>query len=186
MITIPPESLQRLGEAIRLERERIDHAMKRILDALASSAVDSVQGYINRAVDRPTSFTRNACGMMRAKLSPGKMFSMFFIKNIQAKYLMNMIEGKTGEKWKPVPTSQTENQFGNLPRNALKGGKTFVLKVPGKRPMVMRVGGGNRAVIAIWTHKRQYQPTLGSWRRVAIDGIDRALDYAIKQAIGKG
>lgn len=131
-----------------------------------------LQEKINKKVDRPVNFTKNAVGF-RFEKHKRYTENIIFIKKIQARYLGAYIEGDTVSKFQPVDESR-KNAYGNIKQLKSKKYRKIVHKNgrqilidPTKKNGKLRKNGkgrtvGRRLIATMETHKRKI--TLGTWK----------------------
>lgn len=105
-----------------LGADQVPFASALALTALARGVADLERDEVKATFDNPTPFTQNAWRVTPAtKRSP---VAYVRAKDIQAQYLEPYVDG--GDRWLGhkramlAPRQATLNQYGNLPRNALK------------------------------------------------------------------
>ena len=105
-----------------LKADQVPFAAAMAVTALARGVAQQETAVVEETFDNPTPFTRNAW-----RVTPGtKRAPIAYVraKDIQAQYLEPYVHG--GERWLGTkrgmlaPRQATLNQYGNLPRNALK------------------------------------------------------------------
>lgn len=158
-------------------RVDIDKALRKLRDfpekqlpfAIASALTTTAQQTQNLLTnklpeffDRPTPFTMRAIGIERA--TKAKLQARVFVKPDQLRYLVYGIQG--GErvprnKALPLPVDQPLNQYGNLPRTALKQllarKDTFSGKVNGIGGIWQRTAKGHLRLLIAWIPKASYR-----------------------------
>lgn len=139
---------------------------KKVTKASKLASVE-LQRDINRRVDKPTNFTRNAVGF-KFKYDKNGSKNRIFIKDVQAQYLAPLIDSnKPVDKFVPVPGAT--NGFGNIAglkqRRNLKSvtqvhngqRRTILIKTTAKR---------NKRVVAIFERNKSRRKTIGSWNKI--------------------
>lgn len=140
---------------------------KQVTKASKLASVE-LQRDINRRVDKPTNFTRNAVGF-KFRYDKNGSKNRIFIKDVQAQYLAPLIDSnKPVDKFVPVPGST--NAFGNIAglrqRRNLEEVKqrhngterTILIKTTAKR---------NKRIVAIFERNKKRRKTIGSWDKIS-------------------
>lgn len=143
-------------------KEQIPFATAFAITRTVREAKFEVDKKLPEIFDRPTPFTRNAIGYQAA--TKQTLTGKVFIKDIQAKYLALEITG--GER-RPtgralvLPTDYPTDQYGNLPRTAVKQllrrADVFSGKVRGIPGIWQRTGHGLTLLIS-YAAVAHYQP----------------------------
>ena len=109
-------------ELSREQKRQLEFVTARTVNELAKLAIVEEKKELAKVFDKPTPFTVNAIAMKPAK--KGYPVATVFIRPLAARYLAPYIfGGKQFLGLKPadlVPVGASANQFGNLPRNAIK------------------------------------------------------------------
>ncbi|BEC01789.1 hypothetical protein [Escherichia coli] len=160
-----------------------DQFSKRVTKASKLASVE-LQRKINRRVEGPVNFTKNAVGF-KFKVDQYGTTNRIFIKDVQANYLGHLIDDNSEiNKFVPTGVKGSKNQFGNIPnlktrRNleAVKQKKdgitrTILIKTNVKKQ--------NKRVIAIFKRHQNRKKTLGSWNNISNDIIKTVKRVATK------
>ncbi|MBT2109984.1 hypothetical protein LRM31_07260 [Enterobacter kobei] len=149
-----------------------DQFSKRVTKASKLASVE-LQRKINRDVEGPVNFTKNAVGF-KFKVTKTGSENRIFIKDTQAEYLGQLIDdNKAFNKYVPTGVRGSKNQFGNIPglktrRNLEsvkqnKDGKTRTILIK------TNVKQQNKRVIAIFKRHQTRKKTIGSWTKISDD-----------------
>lgn len=149
-----------------------DQFSKRVTKASKLASVE-LQRKINRRVDGPVNFTKNAVGFS-FKYDQNGSKNRIYIKDTQAKYLSPLIDDTKGiNKFVPTGVKGSKNKFGNIPNLKTKNKLEVVKqnKDNTKRTILIKtnVKKQNRRVIAIFKKHQQRKKTLGSWNNISND-----------------
>lgn len=116
-------NLNEFARQLRSDQKRhLDYVTARTVNELARLAQAEEKKELAKVFDKPTPFTTNAIGVKFAK--KGYPVATVFIKPLAARYIAPYIYG--GRQFlgaKPadlVPVAAGANQYGNLPRTAMK------------------------------------------------------------------
>ncbi|HBM9257477.1 TPA: hypothetical protein L0X66_001809 [Citrobacter freundii] len=160
-----------------------DQFSKRVTKASKLASVE-LQRKINRRVEGPVNFTKNAVGF-RFNIDKEGTTNRIFIKDVQANYLSHLIDDNSPiNKYVPTGVRGSTNQFGNIPglktrRNleAVKQKKdginrTILIKTNVKKQ--------NKRVIAIFKRHQTRKKSIGSWTDISNDIIKTVRRVATK------
>lgn len=175
--------MAKLKDAKRdLEKWKIkqgDSFSKRITKA-CKLASENLQKTINRNVDRPTNFTRNAVGF-QFKVDKFGTKNRIFIKDLQAQYLAPLIDSNNlVSKFVPNRPADT-NQFGNIAGlKQMRNLKAVKQKHKGiQRTVLIKTNAKkNKRLIAIFKRARR-RHIIGTWDTLSKTMI-RQINSAVK------
>lgn len=152
-----------------------DHFSKRVTKASKLASVE-LQRKINRRVDGPVNFTRNAVGF-KFKIAKTGSSNRIFIKDIQADYLGRLIDdNKPFDKFVPTSSPLAINAYGNIAGlKTMRNLEAVKQKKPGiTRTILIKINvkKQNRRVIAIFKRNETRKKSLGSWSDISDDIIE--------------
>ncbi|WP_186129678.1 hypothetical protein [Burkholderia gladioli] len=104
-----------------LARKQLPFATAQALNATAEQVRDAERENMRKVLDKPTPFTLNSVAIKRA--SKSNPVALVYVKPIAVSYLLPYeIGGKNKLNSLALlkPVAQKVNQYGNLPRNAIK------------------------------------------------------------------
>lgn len=140
---------------------------KKVTKASKLASVE-LQRDINRRVDRPTGFTKNAVGFSFKYDKYGSR-NRIFIKDIQAGYLAPLIDSnRPVDKFVPVPGAV--NAFGNIPGlKQMRNMKKVTQKHNGKNRTILikTTARRNKRLVAIFENNKKRRKTIGSWDKIS-------------------
>ena len=173
-----------------LEHEQLPFATAKALTDAAQAARIAVRNSLPSVFDRPTPFTMNAVTIRSA--NKRNLTAVVYVREKQAGYLAIEETGGTATPQKGVafvfPKAAGRNQYGNLPKGALKRAKArkdvFVGKVDGVGGFWRRTAKGVLQPLAIFYSRATYRPRFGFRERVT--RIARAtLGPAFREALAQ-
>ncbi|CAM7336451.1 hypothetical protein WAY59_002350 [Escherichia coli] len=158
-----------------LEKWRIkesDVFSKKVTKASKLAYVE-LQRKINRRVDGPVNFTKNAVGFSFRYDQNGSR-NRIYIKDKQADYLAPLIDDNKGiNKFVPTGVRGSKNKFGNIPnlksRNNLEAVKQKKDGVTRTILIKTNVKKQDRRLIAVFKKNQHRRKTLGSWNQISDD-----------------
>lgn len=122
MITVKIEGLNKLKAEINGMQKQVRFAASKALNAVGKKVSEAMPAEIERALDRPTPFTKRAVRVLDyAKKT--KLLVTVGVAPIQEKYLKYAIDGGTrnpGPAGLKLPSAIKLNEFGNVPKGLIK------------------------------------------------------------------
>lgn len=141
-----------------------DSFSKRVTKASKLASVE-LQKHINRNIDKPVAFTKNAVGF-QFKIGKFVTTNRIYIKDVQANYVSHLIDEQSPIK-KFVPTSDKfTNAYGNIPGlKTMRNLKAVSQKHKGQQRTILikTTAKKNKRLIAIFKRNGSRKKTLGSW-----------------------
>lgn len=104
-----------------LAQRQLPFATALALNDTAGAVKDAWSVHLERRLDRPTPFTKR--GIYQRRASKARLTAEVGMKDIQAGYLSTLVQGGTrlpAGRALLVPVRQRVNQYGNLPRGAVR------------------------------------------------------------------
>ena len=101
--------------------KQIPFAASKALNSTAQKVADAMPAELERALDRPTPFTKRGVRILRYA-SKAKLETTVGFMAAQAKYMALQIEGGTRQPGKAglkIPAAIKLNEFGNIPRGTI-------------------------------------------------------------------
>ena len=148
-----------------IAQKQIPFAMALTLTKTVQSAQRSEKIAMDRQLDRPTPFTKRGVAIRKATKTNWQ--AQVFIKDIQAEYLMWVVEGGTRKpknKAHVLPVTIKRNKYGNIPRGKvqklLQRADVFSGVVKGVQGIYQRTRRGTQLLLAfepVVRHKPQYK-----------------------------
>ncbi len=106
---------------LRGMQKQVAYAASRALNATAKKVADAMPAELERALDRPTPFTKRGVRVLRYA-SGARLEAVVGFMDAQAKYMQWQIDGGSrfpGRGGLRLPTAVKVNEFGNIPRGAI-------------------------------------------------------------------
>lgn len=176
---------------LREQRSQLPFATAQALTMTGRDAKVGVEDRIGKAFDRPTSFTKRAAASLPA--SKTRIYSRVLIKDRQAEYLG--IQERGGARLPartaiPVPVGARLNQYGNMPRGALRRllarADTFSGTVRGIGGIWQRDKSGGVKLLIAYQPKAQYKPAFEfkeTVKRLAAERFPKNFQTAFSRAL---
>lgn len=153
------------------QRKQVPFAIAETLNALATDTANAITAQMDRYLDKPTPFTKQAFlgrrGFNGKRAKKSNLEAVLFAKTIQAEYLKYQTEGGTrlpNQKSILVPTRfAAKNQYGNWPRpnrkRAIQGKGDFFSAGTreGKTPGIYKQVGNRLQPFAIYVDQAEYK-----------------------------
>lgn len=101
--------------------KQVDYAASKALNATAQKIADAMPAELERALDKPTPFTKRGVRVLRYA-SKAKLEATVGFMTAQAKYMQLQIEGGTRQPGKAglkIPAAIKLNEYGNIPRGII-------------------------------------------------------------------
>lgn len=121
-ISVSVNGLDALKASLGKQAKQIQFAMSKAINATAKKVVDAMPAEIGRAIDRPTTFTKNGVRILGRPATKNNLMVRVGFMDLQAKYMQLQIEGGTrqaGPHGIKLPGNITLNSFGNIPRGVI-------------------------------------------------------------------
>jgi hypothetical protein len=102
-------------------RKQLPFAIAMALNDTAEDVVEAEEKGLEKHLDRPTPYTRRA--FYRRRASKSNLRAEVGVKRVQAEYLRYQVDGgvrRPKGRAIVVPVNQRKNQYGNMPKGALK------------------------------------------------------------------
>lgn len=184
--------LDRLSASLNdFARNQLPFACARALTAVARDVAKAQTEALDTELSRPTPFTKRAFGITAARKS--NLQAEVFAKDIQGKYLALAETGGVrtpARKALVMPAGVRLNQFGNIPRGALRRaqatGRVFVGNINGTNGIWQRMKRGHVKLLASFQPRATYRPQLGYRARLpglVQRGFAQHLGEALEQAL---
>lgn len=175
-LTIKIEGIDAIRRDFDGKARQVAFAASKALNATAKKIADAMPDEIERALDKPTPFTKRGVRVLKYANKANLSATVGFM-DAQAKYMRLQIEGGTrvaGPHGIKLPGNITLNAFGNIPR-----GLTAQLKAAaesGQLPKAIgrKLGVGNRRKGAAPIQLFYGQPVGKTWRNAPV-GIWRRI-----------
>lgn len=172
----------------RVERQQVPFATAVSLTRTAKDAQTNLEKRLGRVFDRPTPFTRRAIAIRPARKT--RLVARVLVKDIQARYLLLQ---ETGGVRRPqrraliLPSAARRNQYGNLPRGAVKRmlarPDTFSGTVAGVAGIWQRKGRRLKLLVA-YEGRAVYRPRFG-FRDTAAKTARARFDHHLRRELAK-
>ena len=151
-----------------------DQFSKRVTKASKLASVE-LQRKINREVDGPVNFTKNAVGFSFRYVKAGSK-NRIFIKDTQAEYLGKLIDDNSSfNKYVPTGVRGSTNKFGNIPGLKTRRNIEAVKQIHNgtTRTVLIKtnVKKQNKRLIAVFKKNQTRKKSLGSWNKITNDII---------------
>ena len=173
-------------------RRQLPFATSLALNATAEEIQKNETRRLDKALDRPTPFTKKAYALRRS--TKRRLEARVFVKTIQARYLEKQEEGGTRQAPRRaivLPQKARVNKYGNLPRGAVKrqlaNPKVFSGKPKGngRTPGIYKRQGRKLVKLMSYTARAKYEPRLAFRRSAALTAGHRFpvhLERALRKA----
>ena len=120
-ISVKIDGLEAVKAKLSGMGKQIPFAASKALNATAQKVADAMPAELERALDRPTPFTKRGVRILRYA-SKAKLETTVGFMADQAKYMALQIEGGTRQPGKAglkIPAAIKLNEFGNIPRGII-------------------------------------------------------------------
>lgn len=114
MYTIAVDGLTELQRTFSTLGRDLNKAVARGINTTATKVVEAEKAGMKTHLDRPTPFTLNSLGVLKANSTHRAPAALVFVKPIAAEYLQRPILGGTYEGLHPAAIKL--NQYGNIPK----------------------------------------------------------------------
>ena len=148
---------------LKEQKSQLPFATARALTWTGREVKEQTERRIERAFDRPTSFTKR--GVAAFPASKSRMYSRVLIKDRQAEYLSLQETGGTRTpdgRALVVPVGARTNRYGNLPRGGVRRmlarSDTFSGRVRGVAGIWQRTRGGSVKLLVSYEPRAEYRP----------------------------
>lgn len=148
------------------QKTQLPFATVYALTLTGKDGVEATRKQISKVFDRPTSFTKNAVGLLIATKT--RMYSRVLIKDKQVEYLLTQETGGSRSPTRTaivVPVGMRLNQHGNMPRGSIRRllarSDTFSGQVRGIGGIWQRKKDGGVKLLVAYEPKAEYKPLFG-------------------------
>ena len=114
MYTIAVDGLNELQQRFATLGRDLTKAVAKGINATAAKIINAEQAGFKQHLDRPSPFTVNSLGLLKANTTHREPAALIFVKPIAAEYLQRSIFG--GEYEGLHPSKIRLNQYGNIPK----------------------------------------------------------------------
>lgn len=121
-ISVSIKGLDALKASIGNQAKQINFAASKALNATAKKVSEAMPAEIDRAIDKPTPFTRRGVRVLKYANKANLSATVGFME-AQARYMKWAIEGGTrpaDARGVRLPSAIQVNEFGNIPRGVIK------------------------------------------------------------------
>lgn len=120
-ISVDIRGMEALKAHLKGMGKQVNYAASRSINATAKKVADAMPAELERALDRPTPFTKRGVRVLRYA-SKSKLEATVGFMDAQAKYMTLQIDGGTrqpGRGGLKIPAAIRLNEFGNIPRGII-------------------------------------------------------------------
>jgi hypothetical protein len=121
MITVRIEGIDQLRRRLGDQAKQVSFAASKALNATAKKVAEAMPAEIEKAIDKPTPFTKRGVRILKYANKATLTATVGFM-DAQAKYMIWQIEGGTrqaGAAGLKLPGAVNLNEFGNIPRGLI-------------------------------------------------------------------
>ncbi len=183
-ISVSVKGLNALKASLGNQAKQIPFATSKALNATAKKVAEAMPAEIDKAIDRPTPFTRRGVRVLKYANKANLAATVGFM-DAQAKYMKWAIEGGTrpaDKRGVRLPSAIKVNEFGNIPKGIIHQ----LVAVANKERKLGRVKG-RRVAISNKVELFYGDPTdqngkaypRGIYKRVAVNGRHQLIPIVV-------